>query len=132
MPSTTTKKKSGSGPRATRPRMPKDYGVPKTQRGMLPWATTKKILEDARSYWLVTIDLDGKPHLVGQWGAWIDDRWYFEGGEDTKWARNVARELHAVLGFPQRPAREVLRTGRKARERRVRPTAHVFRARHAR
>ena len=79
MPSTTTKKKSASGPRATRPRMPKDYGVPETQRGMLPWATTRKILEDARSYWLVTIDLDGKPHLVGQWGAWIDDRWYFEG-----------------------------------------------------
>ncbi len=98
MPSTTTKRKSASAPRATRPRMPKDYGVPETERGMLPWATTRKILEDAKSYWLVTIDLDGKPHLVGQWGAWIDDRWYFEGGEDTKWARNVAREPRIAMG----------------------------------
>jgi len=98
MPLTTTKKKSASGPRATRPRMPKGYGVPKTERGMLPWATTRKILEGARSYWLVTIDPDGKPHLVGQWGAWIDDRWYFEGGEDTKWARNVAREPRIAMG----------------------------------
>jgi hypothetical protein len=78
--------------------MPKGYGVPKTARGMLPWATTRKILERARAYWLVTIDPDGKPHLVGQWGAWIDDRWYFEGGEDTKWARNVAREPRVAMG----------------------------------
>ena len=77
--------------------MPTGYGVPKTERGMLPWATTRKILEGARSYWLVTIDPDGKPHLVGQWGAWIDERWYFEGGEDTKWARNVGREPRIAL-----------------------------------
>jgi Pyridoxamine 5'-phosphate oxidase len=96
MPKTT--KKSGSGPRATRPRMPKGYGVPKTERGMVPWATTQKMLEKAQSYWLVTIDADGKPHLVGQWGAWIDDRWYFEGGADTKWARNLAREPRIAMG----------------------------------
>ena len=58
--------------------MPKGYGVPKTERGMMPWATTRKMLEGAQSYWLVTIDADGKPHLVGQWGAWIDERWYFD------------------------------------------------------
>ena len=82
----------------TRPRMPTGYGVPKTERGMLPWAATRKMLESARSYWLVTIDPDGKPHLVGQWGAWIGDRWYFEGGADTKWARNVRREPRIALG----------------------------------
>src|SRR5438309_10531074 len=95
---TTTKKKSASRPRATRPRMPKDYGVPQTERGMMPWATTRKMLERAQSYWLVTIDADGKPHLVGQWGAWIDERWYFEGGEDMKWARNVARQPRLAVG----------------------------------
>src|SRR2546428_2378270 len=97
-PVTTRTKKSASSPRATRPRMPKGYGVPKTDRGMLPWAATRKLLEAARSYWLVTIDADGKPHLVGQWGAWIDDRWYFEGGADTKWARNVTREPRVAMG----------------------------------
>jgi len=81
----TTRKDASAGaeaPRATRPRMPKGYGVPKTERGMMPWAATRKMLESARSYWLVTIDADGAPHLVGQWGAWIDDRWYFEGVEE--------------------------------------------------
>src|SRR3989440_10624902 len=95
---TTTKKKSASRPRATRPRMPKDYGVPQTERGMMPWATTRKLLKGAQSYWLVTIDPDGKPHLVGQWGAWIDERWYFEGGEGTKGARNLAREPRIAVG----------------------------------
>ena len=42
--------------------MPKDYGVPKTERGMLPWDATRKILEGARAYWLVTIDPDGSRH----------------------------------------------------------------------
>ena len=78
--------------------MPKGYGVPEGKPGMLPWAATRKLLEGARSYWLVTIDRDGKPHLVGQWGAWIDERWYFEGGEDTKWARNLARDPRIAMG----------------------------------
>src|SRR5256885_17265969 len=91
---TTTKKRSASaGPRATRPRMPKDYGVPKTQRGMLPWATTKKILEDAKSYWLVTTDLESKPHLGGPGGAVIDDRRYVLGGQGKEPARSAARQL---------------------------------------
>ena len=72
--------------------MPQGYGVPKNASGMMPWAATRKILEAARSYWLVTLDQDGKPHLVGQWGAWIDERWYFEGSPDTKWARNLGRD----------------------------------------
>src|SRR5216684_1755862 len=93
-----TTRKNASGPRATRPRMPKGYGVPKTERGMMPWAATRRMLEGARSYWLVTIDADGKPHLVGQWGAWIDDRWYFEGGEDGWGARTAARGPRIAMG----------------------------------
>jgi Pyridoxamine 5'-phosphate oxidase len=98
MPVTTRKKKSASEPRPTRPRMPKGYGVPADARGMLPWNATRTLLERARSYWLVTVDADGKPHLVGQWGAWIDDRWYFEGGADTKWARNLSRDPRIAMG----------------------------------
>src|SRR5437667_8872753 len=103
----TTKKSASAGaggpdgaaaPRATRARMPKGYGVPKTDRGMMPWAMTRKMLEREQSYWIVIIYADGKPLLVGQWGAWIDERWYFEGGEDTKWARNVAREPRIAVG----------------------------------
>ena len=59
--------------------MPKGYGVPKSERGMMPWAATRKMLEGARSYWLVTIDPDGKPrvaltHRNGWSGVWLKDR----------------------------------------------------------
>jgi nitroimidazol reductase NimA-like FMN-containing flavoprotein (pyridoxamine 5'-phosphate oxidase superfamily) len=81
--------------------MPTGYGVPATERGMLSWDATRKILERARSYWLVTTDPDGKPHVVGQWGAWIDDRWYFEGGEDTRWARNLSRDGRMAMSVEQ-------------------------------
>jgi hypothetical protein len=77
--------------------MPEGYGVPTHTRGMMPWTGAKKILEGARSYWLVTLDPDGKPHVVGQWGAWIDDRWYFEGSPETVWARNVARDGRVAM-----------------------------------
>jgi nitroimidazol reductase NimA-like FMN-containing flavoprotein (pyridoxamine 5'-phosphate oxidase superfamily) len=93
------KKRTVSGPRAERARMPAGYGVPKTERGMLSWDQTRRLLERGRSYWLVTIDPDGKPHLVGQWGAWIDDRWYFEGGANTRWARNLAREPRIAMSL---------------------------------
>jgi hypothetical protein len=85
-------------PRPERPIMPKGYGVPKTATGIMPWADTRSLLERAISYWLVTIDADGKPHLVGQWGAWVDDRWYFEGAADTKWARNLERDGRIAMG----------------------------------
>src|SRR5437867_3708474 len=103
-----------SEPRAERPIMPAGYGVPKSASGMVPWGTTRTLLERARSYWLVTTDPDGKPHLVGQWGAWIDDRWYFEGGEDTKWPRNVAREPRIAMGA-ESGTRAVMVEGRAAR-----------------
>jgi len=94
--------------------MPAGYGVPKSARGMVPWSRTRGVLERAQSHWLVTVNPGGKPHLVGQWGAWIDDRWYFEGGEDTRWARNVAREPRIAMGV-ERDTFAVMVEGRAAR-----------------
>jgi hypothetical protein len=81
---------------------------------MLPWDKTRGLLERATSYWLVTVDGDGKPHLVGQWGAWIDDRWYFEGGTDTKWARNLSRDGRIAMGA-ERGTAAVMVEGRAER-----------------
>jgi pyridoxamine 5'-phosphate oxidase-like protein len=109
-----TKKTTAKGPQAARPRMPAGYEVPKGAAGIVPWSKTRGVLERAQSHWLVTIDADGKPHLVGQWGAWIDDRWYFEGGADTKWARNVAREPRIAMGV-ERDTFAVMVEGRAVR-----------------
>jgi hypothetical protein len=94
--------------------MPEGYGVPKSATGMVRWSRTRGVLERAQSHWLVTVNPDGRPHLVGQWGAWIDDRWYFEGGEDTRWARNVAREPRIAMGV-ERDTFAVMVEGRAAR-----------------
>jgi hypothetical protein len=47
-------------------------------------------MEKARNYWVGTIGLDGRPHVVPVWGVWLDETLYFGGGPDTRWSRNLA------------------------------------------
>jgi pyridoxamine 5'-phosphate oxidase-like protein len=76
-----------SEPRVDRPHVP-GYGVPKSIKGMLPWSWCVERLETAEVYWLATANGDGAPHLNPIWGAWVDGRWYVEGGP-TRWQRNL-------------------------------------------
>ncbi|HEX4743057.1 MAG TPA: pyridoxamine 5'-phosphate oxidase family protein [Candidatus Limnocylindria bacterium] len=78
-------------PRAARPHIP-GYGIPKTRRGMLPWEQVAAALARSPRYWIATTDSDGAPHVIQQWGAFIDGSLYFEGGSHTRWARNLARD----------------------------------------
>ena len=74
-------------PRADRPHIP-GYGIPKSEKGTLPWSWARERLERATIYWLATPGADGAPHLIPIWGAWVDDRWYVEGGP-VRWQRNL-------------------------------------------
>jgi hypothetical protein len=65
---------------------------------MLAWIDVEKILRNGRYYWISTTDADGRPHLVQQWGAWVDDHLYFEGSERTHWAQNLARDARVAFG----------------------------------
>jgi nitroimidazol reductase NimA-like FMN-containing flavoprotein (pyridoxamine 5'-phosphate oxidase superfamily) len=65
---------------------------------MLAWTDVEKILRNGRYYWISTTDADGRPHLVQQWGAWVDDHLYFEGSERTHWAQNLARDARVAFG----------------------------------
>ena len=64
------------------------YGVPRSRAGLLPWSWARERLERAHVYWLATSSPAGRPHLIPIWGAWVDDRWYVEGGQ-TRWQRNL-------------------------------------------
>ncbi len=64
---------------------------------MLEWKDAERVLRLSRYYWIATTDRDGRPHLIQQWGAWVDDAFWFEGSEETRWARNLARDPR--LGF---------------------------------
>ncbi len=78
-------------PKRTRPDIPKEYGVPATDEGMVEWAWVVDQLEKARNYWLVSLYPDGRPHCVPSWGAWVANQLYFSGGDMTRHAKNLAK-----------------------------------------
>lgn len=66
---------------------------------MLSWTAVQRILREAPYLWIATTDADGRPHLVQQWGVWVDGTLYFEGSDRTRWARNLARDSRLAFGM---------------------------------
>jgi len=83
-------------PAASRPRI-EGYGIPKTKRGMVSWGEVSRAFAGSPRYWIATTDADGAPHVHQHWGVFIDGRFFFEGGPNTRWARNLARNPRAVV-----------------------------------
>ncbi|HEV2886409.1 MAG TPA: pyridoxamine 5'-phosphate oxidase family protein [Jatrophihabitans sp.] len=49
--------------------------------------------------WLATINPDGGPHVTGIGALWADGAFWFETGERTRKARNLARDPRCVLSM---------------------------------
>jgi nitroimidazol reductase NimA-like FMN-containing flavoprotein (pyridoxamine 5'-phosphate oxidase superfamily) len=81
-------------PTASRPHIP-GYGVPESDEGLLPWSHVTARLEQARNYWVGTVDKDGQPHAVPVWGVWVDGALYFGGGPRTN--RNLQANPKVVV-----------------------------------
>ncbi len=76
---------------------------------VMDWATIETRLEqditmapdtggpNRHSCWLATINADGSPHVNGIGAQWADGAWWFETGERTRKARNVARDPRCTL-----------------------------------
>ena len=77
-------------PKRTRPDIPKEYGISQADEGMVTWEWVVAQLEKSRSYWLISLYPDGRPHCVPSWGAWVDNKLYFSGGDMTRHAKNLA------------------------------------------
>ena len=84
-------------PRRSRPKMPKGYGIPTSERGMLPWRFVEEQMSNARNYWIGTTRPDGRPHATPVWGAWLDGTLYFEGSPQTRRGRNLAANPALVV-----------------------------------
>ena len=69
---------------------------------MLSWTTVEALVRASPYVWLATTDADGRPHLIQQWGVWIDQQLFFDGSERTRWARNLARDPRISFGFQLR------------------------------
>jgi nitroimidazol reductase NimA-like FMN-containing flavoprotein (pyridoxamine 5'-phosphate oxidase superfamily) len=70
--------------------MPDGYGVPQTDEGLVTWSHVVERLEEARSYWVATLDPQSRPHVRPIWGGFVEGTLYVEGGPTTRWARNLA------------------------------------------
>jgi hypothetical protein len=63
-------------PEASRPQIPAVYGVPKHNKGLLPWSHVSERIEQARVYWITTVDPDCQPYATPVDGLWLDGRLY--------------------------------------------------------
>ena len=52
---------------------------------------------DRHSCWLATINPDGSPHVTGVGALWTDGAFWFETGDQTRKARNVARDPRCTI-----------------------------------
>jgi nitroimidazol reductase NimA-like FMN-containing flavoprotein (pyridoxamine 5'-phosphate oxidase superfamily) len=83
-------------PRSERPEMA-DYGVPDSVGGALPWEWASERLIRNRNYWVVTADAAGRPAAMPVWGVWDDDGFMFSCSPNSRKARNLAGNPHAVV-----------------------------------
>ena len=84
-----SKKVQSRAPNASRPHMP-GYGLPKGTKGLLPWGWAEQRLKKSHNYWITTVRPDGSPHTMIVWGLWLDGRFYFSTGRQSRKARNLA------------------------------------------
>jgi hypothetical protein len=85
-------------PKAGRPQIPAEYGLPKHNKGLLPWSHVTERMAEAKVYWITTVDPHGRPHATPVDGLWLDDRLYFGGSQETRRNRNLAHCVHLESG----------------------------------
>jgi hypothetical protein len=64
------------------------YGIPASDDGMLEFPAIEERLAEAKNYWICTASVEGQPHGVPVWAAWVDGAIWFGGGPRT--SRNLA------------------------------------------
>jgi len=88
------------------------YGLPETNKGLLPWSWAERRLKKSHNYWITTVRRDGSPHTVSPhvvsrhvvsphtmvvWGLWQDGRFLFSTGSQSRKARNLEQNPNCVV-----------------------------------
>ena len=68
----------------------------------IPWSRAERQLKDATGdlaihFFLTTVRPDGRPHVAGIGALWVDGRFWFVSGPDTRKSRNVAEHADCVI-----------------------------------
>jgi general stress protein 26 len=85
-------------PRASRPHAP-NYGIKAANEGngLLPWSWAEERLHNCRNFYLSTAGADGRPHVMPIWGLWLDQKFFFSSGKDSRKAKNLAVNPHCSV-----------------------------------
>jgi PPOX class probable F420-dependent enzyme len=77
-------------PRSARPYMP-GYGTRPASEGtgLLPWAWAEERLAASHAYWLATVRLDGRPHVMPVWAVWMEGALWFSSSNGSSKTRNL-------------------------------------------
>ena len=66
-------------------------------KGLLVWSWARERLEKSHNYYLSTVSPDGSPHCMPVWGLWMNEKFYFSTGRQSKKAGNLAHNPKCVV-----------------------------------
>src|SRR5262245_47996295 len=80
------------------------------------WQTIQRRLEhqsSGQTYWLTTLEPDGRPHVMPLIGLWVDRGFYFLSGPSTRKGRNLGRDGRCAIAatFTETPSVDVVLEG---------------------
>ena len=78
-----------------RPRTEQPYNAGETTT--TSWTEARGRLETAESFWLATVRLDGRPHVVPVLAVWVDDALHVAASATSRKAINLAHDPHCVV-----------------------------------
>ncbi len=86
-----------NSPKISRPTFPKGYV--EHPASYLEWDWVEKQLTESKHYWLCSVRPNGHPHVVPRWGAFIDNKFYYDGSPETRHARNIIENPYVTLNL---------------------------------
>ena len=84
-------------PKVSRPTFPKGY-VDKPV-SFLDWEWVTAQLTESKHYWLCSVRPNGHPHVVPRWGAFLDNKFYYDGSPETRHAQNIEKNPFVTLNL---------------------------------
>ena len=89
-------KKSKTHVRSPAALMP-GYGLPESNKGLLPWKWADQRLKKSHNYWITTVKPEA-PHTMVVWGLWLDGSFLFSTGRQSRkpgtWPKIEMRGLY--------------------------------------
>ena len=84
-----------NSPKISRPKLPKGYADSPTS--FVNWEWVAEQMTNSENYWLSSVRPDGRPHVVPRWGAFIDNKFYYDGSPETRHVRNIMENPNVTL-----------------------------------